>query len=73
MAVTMYEECEGFRSRCSVYLDLFHRCSSVKGRAREYYMNGTVRSCTPYWNDFWFCIKMKYASETRAHVRPPHC
>lgn len=44
------------------------RGAAVKGRLRDYYRYGRVRSCTSYWNDFWFCIRLKYVTDTEGHV-----
>lgn len=43
---------------------------AVKGRLRDYYRYGRVRSCLPYWNDFFLCMRLKMETdETRAQVR----
>ena len=44
------------------------RGAAVKGRLRDYYRYGRVRSCTSYWNDFWFCIRLKYVTDTEGLV-----
>lgn len=70
---------------CAVLFDLFHNCSckickgfkyyftlilAVKGRLRDYYRYGQVRSCMPYWNDFFLCMRLKLeTNEEKARVK----
>lgn len=43
---------------------------AVKGRFRDYYRYGRVRSCMPYWNDFFLCMRLKLeTNEEKARVR----
>lgn len=42
---------------------------AVKGRFRDYYRHGQVRSCMPYWNDFFLCMRLKMeTNEQKARV-----
>lgn len=42
---------------------------AVKGRFRDYYRHGQVRSCVPYWNDFFLCMRLKLeTNEEKARV-----
>ena len=36
---------------------------AVKGRFRDYYRYGGVRSCMPYWNDFFLCMRLKLETD----------
>lgn len=43
---------------------------AVKGRFRDYYRYGQVRSCMPYWNDFFLCMRLKMETdENKARVQ----
>lgn len=48
---------------------LFFYFLAVKGRFRDYYRYGQVRSCMPYWNDFFLCMRLKMETdESKARV-----
>jgi hypothetical protein len=36
---------------------------AVKGRFKDYYRFGKVRSCMPYWNDFFLCLRLKMETD----------
>lgn len=72
------DESNGFQLQhgCSILFDLFHNCSckkltgiikitilAVKGRFKDYYRYGRVRSCMPYWNDFFLCLRLKLETD----------
>lgn len=40
----------------------------MKGRLRAYYRDGTIHSCMPHWNDFWFCMKTKFMDDSNVKV-----
>ena len=52
---------------CSI---LFFYYLAVKGRFKDYYRYGQVRSCMPYWNDFFLCMRLKLETDPlKAQVR----
>ena len=41
----------------------------MKGRIREYYRSGKNKDCSAFWNDFWFCLRLKYTDQRTAGER----
>ncbi|KAI3327578.1 hypothetical protein HD806DRAFT_530919 [Xylariaceae sp. AK1471] len=46
---------------CRQAFDQAFHCNSLAGQWTAVYREGTVRSCSEQWDDFWFCMR------TRAH------
>ncbi len=52
---------------CTMYFDLFMRCSGMSGRLQDYYRHGSFsfgRNCSVYSDELWFCLRQRlYAPE----------
>lgn len=44
---------------CRQAFDLAYACQSMGGQFRAVYREGSVRSCSHLWDDFWFCMRIK--------------
>lgn len=44
---------------CRQAFDLAYACQSMGGQFRAVYREGSVRSCSHLWDDFWFCMRVK--------------
>jgi hypothetical protein len=49
---------------CRQAFDTAFHCNSLGGQWTAVYREGTMRSCSEHWDDFWFCMR------TRAYAEP---
>ncbi|KAI1765862.1 hypothetical protein GGR53DRAFT_488560 [Hypoxylon sp. FL1150] len=49
---------------CRNAFDAAFHCNSLGGQWTSVYREGSVRSCSEHWDDFWFCMR------TRAYSHP---
>lgn len=45
----------------------------MKGRVRAYYRDGSVHTCLPHWNDYWFCLTSKFKDDATVQVNTNGC
>lgn len=44
---------------CRSAFDAAFYCQSMGGKFNDLYRYGTLKSCSPHWNDFWFCMRTR--------------
>jgi hypothetical protein len=49
---------------CRQAFDHAFHCNSLAGQWTAVYREGTVRSCSEQWDDFWFCMRTRAYSGT---------
>ncbi|KAI1780450.1 hypothetical protein F4818DRAFT_395754 [Hypoxylon cercidicola] len=60
---------------CRAAFDAAYHCNSLGGQWMSVYREGSVRSCSQQWDDFWFCMRTRTYSPPqreeaiRAHYR----
>ena len=54
---------------CSLYLDEYKECKSIKGRFHQYYIYGDYQDCTKWKEDFDNCEKMTRGQFCKHAVR----
>lgn len=42
---------------CRAAFDAAFYCQSLGGQFNSIYRSGTLRSCSPLWSEFWFCMR----------------
>ncbi|KAM0286058.1 hypothetical protein ACHAQH_001066 [Verticillium albo-atrum] len=49
---------------CRQAFDMAFHCQSIGGQWNAIYREGSMRSCSENWDDFWFCMRVKGYSGT---------
>ncbi|KAF3343646.1 hypothetical protein VD0002_g458 [Verticillium dahliae] len=44
---------------CRQAFDMAFHCQSIGGQWNAIYREGSMRSCSESWDDFWFCMRVK--------------
>ncbi|KJZ75098.1 hypothetical protein HIM_05584 [Hirsutella minnesotensis 3608] len=58
---------------CQQAFDYAWSCNGMGGQLRSVYRYGSMRDCSQYWDDFWFCMRTKsYTGELKENMIREH-